>query len=72
MLIKKITPQKKKKKTIKYSKNSEREEFKESLKRSKTAEGLKFKLEFNQLFLRKSNKTKDNSGECCKITKIKS
>lgn len=77
LLIRKIfnkitTHQKKKKKAVKYSKNSEIERFNESLKMSKTDEGLTDKIEFNQYILIKSEIAKTNSGECCKIKAIKS
>jgi len=46
--IKKTTPHIKTKKAIKYSKNSDKEEASESLKVSKTEEGLTPIAEFNQ------------------------
>ena len=61
--IKKITPHIKIKKATKYSKNSDKAITKESLKRSKTAEGLTPIAEFNQYKLIKSKIAKDSSGE---------
>jgi hypothetical protein len=61
--MKKTTPHIKIKKAIKYSKNSEKEDDKESLKMSKTVEGLTFTVEFNQYVLIKSKIAKESSGE---------
>jgi hypothetical protein len=46
--INNTTPHIKEKKATKYSKNSEIDEFRESLKTSKTADGVELIVEFNQ------------------------
>ena len=61
--IKKTTPQEKKKKAIKYSKNSDKVEIKVSLKISKTEDGLASIVEFNQKLLVYSDIAKESSGE---------
>ena len=72
ILKKIVTHQKKKKKAVKYSRNSDIAKFKESLKISNTEEGFDDKKEFNQYIFRKSDIASTNSGECCKIKAIKS
>ena len=71
MLTNKIRPQKKTKKDIKYSKNSDKENVIESEKRSKTATGMTLIKEvFHKVM--NSFKARTSSGECCKTITRKS
>lgn len=62
-LIKNTIPQIKMKKAIKYSKNSERVDIRESLKISKTEDGLELIDAFNQKLFVYSKIAKVSSGE---------